>query len=377
MSEFDNRRMLGAFREAIVAELTPVVQVKFPYSIHPDIVTTEVTGSGAVTYVDATAELSTGTEKPSSATMISKDVAVYQPGQGMTFRGTAAFATPHGGKKQYIGAGNDEEGYFIGYNGVKFGVMRRHEGVEDWTYLPNVGDGSSEWIGQIDTRKGNVYQIQYQWLGFGNIYFSVFNADHQRFDILHIIKYPNKNLDPSTHNPSFSARCYIENNDHDGSHALITSSLAIFIEGKSTKTTYRKSASGSKTVTTETNILTIKLRDTFHDQPNRAVVFPDLFSLAADGTRVCKFNIYLNATLGGTPSYTNVDINRSAVEYDTAGTTVTGGTRIAQIVVAKDGAQFINLGRTIRLNNGDTLTIAATSASSTIADVSLSWEEMI
>lgn len=377
MSKFDERRLLGAFREAIFAELTPVVQMKFTYNLHADIMTTTLTGSGAAIYEDATAKLSTTAATNSSALLRSKDTGVYQPGQGMLFRGTAIFSPPAAGSQQYIGVGSDTEGYFIGYNGTEFGVMRKHEGTETWTSLPNVADGSSEWIGSLDLTKGNVFQIQYQWLGFGSITYSVFNPDEQKYDVLYIDKYPNKHVDPSSHNPSFSAELFVANTTNDTNLVVYSSSMAVFIEGQATKLTYRKGVTSSKTITTETNILTIRSRSTFESITNQGLIFPDLFSLAADGTKTCKFRIYIDATLGGSPSYTNISTNRSIVEYDTAGTTVSNGTLIAAIVIDKAGSQLVDLGRKLRIHPGDTLTVSAESASSSIADVGISWEELL
>ena len=51
----------------------------------------------------------------------------------MVARFTAIFATATSNTNQYVGIGDDNDGYFIGYQGTSFGIMRRTNGAETFT----------------------------------------------------------------------------------------------------------------------------------------------------------------------------------------------------------------------------------------------------
>lgn len=378
MINFDSKRHMGAFREAISAELTPVIQVKFPYNIHPEYVETVLNGTGTVTQANSMATISTGASTSSQAQLLTKDTVVYQPGQGVTCRYTALFTPGAAGSKQLTGVGDDLDGYFIGFDGDKFGVLRLANGTEYWDYLPHIGDGEgSTYLRQLDFTKGNIYQIQYQWLGFGQIVYSVFNSNKQEYTVLHRTNYPNTAIEPSIYNPSVPICMMVQNTTNNTDVVIRTSSMAAFIEGKSTKLTHRHAVDNSKTITTETPILTIRAKETFEGLVNRALVFPDIVSMAADGTKSVKFRVYINATLGGTPVWADAETGDSVVEYDTAATSVSGGKLIASLITSKIGSGGFEGDRKVKIRKLDTFTITAESSSSNTVDVGISWEELI
>ena len=138
---YDDRRSLGAFRETIVAELTPVINLKFPYNIPERITDTTLVGSGTVTQENSMAKISTGAATSSSANLRSHDVLVYQPGQGALVRFSAVFSQGVAGSTQEVGVGDGDDGYFIGFNGADFSINRRRNGTDNWVALPNVGNG--------------------------------------------------------------------------------------------------------------------------------------------------------------------------------------------------------------------------------------------
>ena len=377
MRDFNLRRYLGAFRESITAELTPVIQVKFPYNIHTEYIDTVLSGSATVTQANSMAVLQTTSNSNSQAQMLTKDTAVYQPGQGVTVRFTALFTEGQEGSKQLAGVGDDFDGYFIGFNNEQFGVVRVNNGVEEWEYISSAGTGINTFLKRLDVTKGNIYQIQYQWLGFGQITFSVFDTDTQTYNRLHTIHYPNKYDEPSIRNPSLPICFMVQNTTNTSNIILKTSSAAAFIEGKSTKLTHRHAIDNSKTITTETPILTIRVKETFEGLENRTLVFPDIVSMASDGTKNVKYRVYINTTLGGTPSWSDVEPGDSVIESDILATSVSGGKLIASLVTAKIGSGMFQGTRTIKIRKLDTLTITAESESSSNVDVTISWEELI
>jgi len=74
------------------------------------------------------------------------------------------------------------------------------DGVSTWN--ADKFDGTSTSGITLDPTKGNVYQIKYQWLGFGMIRFFVENPETGKFALVHKIKYANANTEPSIDDPS-------------------------------------------------------------------------------------------------------------------------------------------------------------------------------
>jgi hypothetical protein len=131
-----------SFGEALVGSLTPVVGLKFPYNLNAAIVTVQDNQSGSSSVVDSMAQLSTGAAANSSSTLFSNKAVTYEPGLGVRARFTAMFTTGVANSTQLIGIGDSGEGYFFGYNGTSFGIMRRYGGKPEIRTL-TVTTGSS------------------------------------------------------------------------------------------------------------------------------------------------------------------------------------------------------------------------------------------
>jgi hypothetical protein len=71
----------------------------------------------------------------------------------------------------------------------------------------------------------------------------------------------------------------------------------------------------------------------------------------------------------GTPSYTSINVNTSPIEYDTTGTTVTGGILLGAWALNFDALLNVPLiGLDIVIGPGDTLTVTTESTSSHAPD---------
>lgn len=373
-----DKPLLGIFKEQLVAELNPIVQVKFPYNINAGFVNTTLVDSGTVTQANSMAVVSSGAASTSSALMETKNSIVYQPGQGVLARFTAIFTIGVAGSTQEIGIGDDTDGFFVGYNGADFGVLRRSNGTDNWIAQADFnGDFKTSNFSKIfDPTKGNVYQVQFQWLGFGVINFSVYDELTNSYTLLHQVVYPNNYTEPSVYNPSFPLRVFAENTSNDTAIVIKTASMAAFTEGKSTNSLIQGAIDNQKTVTSEINILTIRNNTTFQSKTNRAVVLPEIISVSSDGTKPVKFRFYIDTTLGGSPSYTQVNANQSVVSYDTAGTTITGGRMFLEVFIGKEDGNAVKVKGLFKLLPGETLTITAESAASSNASAAITWGEL-
>jgi hypothetical protein len=163
------------FGELAVAQPTPRIALSFPYALNPDKVNLGVTGSGTTTQADSMAVLSTTAATNSSAELLSHDTIRYIPGQGVSARFTALFTEGVAGSEQYIGIGTGEDGYFVGIDGADgLAILHRIDGADTWhprSEFNDPLDGTGNSGIDLDITKGNVFKIDYQWLGFGTINF--------------------------------------------------------------------------------------------------------------------------------------------------------------------------------------------------------------
>ncbi len=377
----NEQQQKAAFGETLVAEITPTARLEFPYNINTDIVTTATGGSGTVAQSDSKAVLQTSSGSSSSANLYSKRVLKYDPGQGGLVRFTSVFTTGSANSSQEIGYGDATDGLFFGYNGTALGILRRVGGADTWVAQASWNMDEADGTGALPSMtwtKGNVFQIRFQWLGFGQISFWVENPDNGRFVCVHEIRYANTSTIPSLLNPSLPLWAKVANTSNDTNIQLQISSMMGGVEGRVFDLGTENSKSNSKAgVSTETNILTIRNKSTYAGITNRVRISPKLLTIATDGTKIVTVRIVKNTTLGGAPSYTDISTNTSVVDYDTDGTTLTGGTELLSIQMGKLDSDKVDLSHLLdQLNPGDTLTISATSSSSTEAGVSIVWREL-
>ncbi len=369
-----------AFGEQSVAQIYPKVLVHFPYNLNTDIVSTQITGSGSVTHNNHLALIQSGAATSSTGKLMTIGVLEYNPGMGALARFTAIFSEGVTGNTQVAGIGDDNDGFFFGYNGPEFGILHRAGGVETWIpqrqWNGNRMLGDEKILQTLDPQKGNVYQIRYQWLGFGAIEFSI-EDNLGGLYIVHTIRYANKNLNVSVNNPTFNFFSKSSNTTNNTNIVIKIASIGLYIEGENTNTgETRNCILNTKTITTETNILTIRNKATYQSVPNKVIIQPDFLTLSADGTKNVIIKVYLNTTLGGTPSYTDIRTNNSVVDYDTAGTTITGGILLAAFALNKTGS----LSQSFREFNfylypGSWMTFSAQSSASNEVTTAISWSE--
>lgn len=378
-----------AFGEQQVAELTPMAGWTFAYNVNADLVASTVASGGTVTGDDGFAVLTTAAAIDSSAKIETRLPLRYIPGQGAIARFTAIFTTGVVGSQQIIGIGADNDGLFFGYNGATFGIMRRSDGVDTWTHFNDWSDGinggNAGWLNLLDWTKGNVFQIQFQWLGFGEIRFSVENPRSGDFELVHRIRYANTATVTSLRNPTLPVMAMVANTTNDSAIALSTSSAMAFCEGKVVDPSPphplalpRVQVATKAGITTQANVLTLQSPMTWKARANRIRSQLGMLSVSTEGNKSVTIRLVRNATLGGTPSYAAHSADTSPVDFDTAGTTVTGGSVVFAITLDKTDSQQFDLREwSLFLNPGDTITTSAESSQSTEVTVACNWIDLI
>lgn len=255
------------------------------------------------------------------------------------------------------------------------------------TFIPQTSwnidkmDGRSLTGVVLDPTKGNVFEIQQQYLGYGAILFSVENPGLGTFQCVHRIEYANANVSPNMTSPFMRLEMEIENSGNTTNLTFYSASLAGFVEGNQLPMRDLRGFGNSKASvgTSYVSIISFRVSRVFVDRVNRAPCWPHLLSYACEATKPVECVFVINPTLAGEADWTFIDSSDSIMEYDVTSTTITGGRIVGQFVLGKsDNFQMTlpdHYGH-ICLDAGEIITLAARATSGT-ADVSasLSWEE--
>ena len=126
----------SAFNEISIAELSPQIQIEHIYSVNDRILNTKSKGSGTSSISESLLTVSSGTTTASHELVGSVQKAKYHAGQGTLSRWTAIFESGGTADTSVIaGIGNDEDGFFFGYDGVDFGLLHRFAGKVEYRTL--------------------------------------------------------------------------------------------------------------------------------------------------------------------------------------------------------------------------------------------------
>jgi len=397
----------GAFGAMDVSQDTPTAQVDFVYGININLTSNTTASGGVVGWNDGLANVATVATVSSSASLLSQRYVRYRPGEGVKGRWTAMFTTGVAGNTQLAGlASGTTDGLFWGYNGTSFGIMYRNRSVDtwipqaSWNIDPMNGNFGSA-SGQIlDPTKINVYQIKFQYLGGGNMFFYVLNSITGRFDLVHLIRNANTATQTNFRNPSMNMLWTTYNSASSTAVCKVSGgSCAMFVEGIRTFLGPLNSEDAYLTAvpnTTLTSVLGIRNATTFNGIPNRAFLHLRSVSVAINGgstATIVILRILRNYTSGptvftplnGTTANNGVTITNgqscasSNVSAPTGYVTVSGGTQIFSTVVSATSLAVIDLTPyEISILPGDTVSFAAFGTASTpLVGVSVVWNEDI
>jgi len=374
---------LSAFGEVLTTIINPIVQIQFPYNINTRIVTPTVVGTGSVAQEESMAVLKTGTDTGSTAKMESKIVVRYNPGQGGVCKFTALFTEGAAGTQQEVGLGDNTDGLFVGFNGVEFIINRRQGGSNNFVNQSSFnmdtldGDGPSGMI--LDTSKMNVFKIQFQWLGAGNLFFNIEDPVTGRFIMFHTIRYANNFIRPSLDNPTFPLRVFVDNGATVLDIVTKVGSMGGFTEGivRDDGPINFSAVLGTAVSTTIIPVLSIRNKTTYQTKVNKVLIKLLNIGIINTGGKELLAQLILNGSLTDA-SFSSIDTNTSVMEEDSSASAITGGINLLPFLVKdSDSKDFDLLAEDIKLNPGDTLTIAAIStASGTTTDVDITWKEI-
>lgn len=393
----------SAFGTLETAELTPVFQGDFVYGLNTQMWATGVTsGTGATVDTDASRlRIQSGTGAAGYAYIQTRRPARYRAGQGTLARFTPLFSAGIANNIQVWGmfsiASNvPYDGYGFGYNGTNFGIVHYIRGSATWTaqtaWNGDKVDGTTGTAFNWNPTYGIPVQIKYPYLGYGDIFFYVQNPSTGAWVLVHTIRYANTVSTTQLSNPTMKFTGFTLNSGNTTNKTMYCASVGIFISGVRSFVGNPKWTmdSNKSSITTETNIITLKNATTYNGVTNTGMIRLNSLSVASSAaTGIAVFRLKIGATLGGVPSYTTINgttadagvtitSGNSVTSYDTAGTTVAGGTYVFSVSKDNPGSTIVDLTPyEIFIAPGDTLTISAFSSANSTVSASINWSEDI
>lgn len=359
----------SSFGDLVTESLKIQAGWTFVYNLDPIYVETSLENGGTVTYDNGFAVLSTGTTADGKAEIHTRRSLSYLPGVGSVARFTFVFAKPQLNNQQLVGIGNGTDGWFFGYDiNQKFGILRIRDSVEYWTYQEDWSEDVRE---DLNPQKGNVYQIAYQWLGFGDQFFAI-EDNRGAYAPVHRISYANRHNDVSVRNPSQPLTARTQNFNGSitevscktpsavsGSYGDLDNSAFAFPIGYD----QLEKAIGADV---ETYLFTLHNPPTFASLANRLYALPQYLGVASDGTKSVVITVYFDATLTGA-SFVDLAPGVSPIQYDESATAFSGGFKVLTIPLAKIDSQNVDLEKFRGLlSAGNSFTVTARSKNSSL-----------
>ncbi len=262
---------------------------------------------------------------------------------------------------------------------VTSGALSTDSWVAQTSWNIDKMDGSGISGQTLDVTKGNVYKIQYQWLGFGAIVFSIENSVTGEIQDVHRIAYANANTIPSINNPTLPFSYSVKNVDNTSDLKIEASSVGLFTEGVNNIVGAPFSVNSSKSGigASQTNLVTIRNKLIFNGVINRVPIDLTFLSVGVDSVKGATVSLFKNADVAGSVDWQDVDLANSVVEYDIDGVLISGAVSMFSILVPKDSSEPTDLrGLNIELQPGESLTLAASSTGGAGSfDSTLNWLE--
>ena len=227
--------------------------------------------------------------------------------------------------------------------------------------------------------KGNVYEVQFQYLGYGDAFFYVVSGLTGRPVLVHIVQNANARVSPNLRNPNLYLTWETRNTGTAASVSMRAASGGTFVEGLITYVGAQFAVQDTVTLTAgvETPILSLRGSNVYQNRMSTAQLQIDRISVACDGTKTVAFRVYKNGALTS-PRWQNVNPVTSAASYDAdaTGFSIGTGALIYAFSVSKTGNTTESVTDLVLfLQAGDVITVTGTSANASDVTAAIVWIE--
>lgn len=325
-----NAPFFGVFGEQFATDIKNDVLVQFHYPLSSYDTVQTVTGTGTVTSLNHLVFVSTGAGTTSTAAIRSVNNLRYRPGHTAMINFTADFT--NGGvvnSTQKVGAFDSQDGMYVGFNGTTRVVGYRNDGVDteiteaNWNGDPRVKDFTWD--------KLNVFRIQFGWLGTAPICYQVLLPGTSTFSTIHTVRVHGSASEPHIGQPSMPVQIAVAKTAGTTDIVVTSGSWQAGVMGLCQTCGNRPfhDARVKNTVTTTpVSVVNYRSLTTFAGKVNKIraqlIRYQFFVDAPANGYGTIRVRIIANPTIGGTPSWTDISINNSTLQYDVAGTYTNG-----------------------------------------------------
>jgi hypothetical protein len=384
-----------AFGRHRVSQPLTEFEVQHQYNTQPLVWDETLVGGGTVTHLpnESSVRLRVTGASGDIVRRRTKRNFRYLPGKSQQILLTGVMGARKTSIVQRIGYFDDNDGVLFEQNASRLEVVVRtstsgsvvNNSTEQDAWNVDKLDGTGVSGITIDTSKMQIFVIDFQWLGAGRVRFGF--EIKGKFIPCHEALHSNISSSVYMKTANLPVTYEIETTGTSPTTTdLIQTCSAVISEGGLEREGFPFSANNGTSViavTTRRAVLSIRRSTTFNSIANTGLVIPKDFKVFSTAESVF-FEIVLGATLGGSPSWGAVDAD-SLVEYDVAGTTVSGGKVVASgyLPAASQGQRTQSgVGEGIlsklAITNSNSLTLVVTSINGSTTDVvgSFDWNEV-
>jgi hypothetical protein len=321
-----------AFGRQRVSEPTTLFDSQLQYNDQPLL--WETVGTGTATHVAAKAAVQFDVDAGESILRQTRAYHRYQPGKSqlVLMTGVLGVAMPNVTKR--IGYYDDDNGIYFELTAAGLGIVKRsnvtgsvvNTRIEqaDWN-LAHVIEDVDTLEHTVDPTKSQIFVIDLEWLGVGRVRagfvingLTFYVQEFNHANVTNVVYMRTANL------PVRYEMISTATGAADDMYQICSTVVSEggFREELGVPHAIGNGATGI-TVSSRRSVLAIRPKATFNSIVNRGTIVPEVASFFVT-TAPAYYEIVYGGTLGGSPSWTSAGAN-SIVEYDAAGTTVTGG----------------------------------------------------
>lgn len=332
-------RQMDAFGRMPVSDPVTLFDSSLQYNDQPLL--WETVGDGTATHVPVKSAVQMIVTEGQSVIRQSRPYIRYQPGKSQLILMTGVLGAPTASVTKRIGYFDDDNGiYFeLTVDGLFICKRSKVSGTVVSTRIP-LSACEAPWpreIDDIDTEKAQIFFIDLEWLGVGSVRCGL--VIDGAFHVLYKFNHANSvsSVYMTTANLPVRYEMVSATGSADDMYQICTSVQSE--GGFQEELGFPFSANNGTTgidVTTRRAILSIRPKGTFNSIVNRATIRPEAVTLYVT-TAPALYEIVYGGTIGGTPVFTGVGDN-SCVQYDTQGTTVSGGEVLESGYIVTGGA---------------------------------------
>jgi hypothetical protein len=333
---------LDAFGRQRVSNPTTLFDSTFLYDLQPLIFEPSVANGATITHspANASALLSLDGTAGGSAILQSKQYHRYVPGKSQLVEMTGLFGADDGNQRRV--------GYFDANDGIYFEqdtdgtlyMVRRtstsgapvNNEVAQAAWNIDALDGSGPSGLTLDTSKVYIFGLDFQWLGMGRVRVG-FNIDGA---LVPVHEFLNANVLTTVYMRRGALPVRWELTGDVAASMLATCATVQSEGGDDTHFAYRFSydrATISAGSGTQTHAFSVRPKATFNGITNRMLLQPLNFRCMNLGSNPVLVEVYYGTTVGGAPSWADMDATFSGLQVDTAGTP-SGGLKVASFWAA-------------------------------------------